>query len=217
MTNNVNYKNMLEATGTKFTDWEVVIPDKLYYDFNSPYPYPYYENWSKVANKRVIALLGSDTCQFCNYQNLTRLWLIKTKDSEYYTVVGSECWKKFDPLYQDSLNVANDMVYRNITDLLLNIRKEVLDKYFNIYHKLRQSGLSKSGYAMSRTLKDLDYNTKKTDIKKIVKHFTTIYSRGFFNTLKVSKQELGELFVLVNDKPTREYWLRILGDNYGRK
>ena len=217
MTDTTNYKNMLEATGTKFTDWEVVIPDKLYYDFHSPYPYPYYENWSKVANKRVIALLGSETCQLCDYRNLTRLWLIKTKDSEYYTVVGSECWKKFDPLYQDSLNVANDMAYRNITTTLLKIKNIVRLHYFGIYHKLRVYGLAKSGYNMSRTLKDLDYGMKKTDIKKIVVGFTKIYKRGFLRDLGIPEKELAEHFVLVNDKQTREYWLRILGDNYGKK
>lgn len=214
MNNTNHYKNMLEYTNTIFTDWECVIPDKLYYNAHSDFPYPVYYNWSDIADTQVHILLGVDTCQLCNYQNLTRLWIIKTKDSRFFTIVGSECWKKFSPFYQNSTNVINDMVYNNVSAFLLKHKDKMIEDYWNFRSKLWYLNLGRIGYTFSNGLKEFNSSSIKADVKRIIKAFTELHKKGFYK--EFSESEMAELFVLINDKVVRKYWLDKRDHEYGK-
>ena len=193
-----------------FGEWESVNPDYLSWA-NSKYPYPVYLDPSSIAETFVQPKEDSptDTCQFCGYLHLTRLWYVRTKDRKLYSIVGSECWKDFNPVYVESKNVVRDVLYMETRKAFMKHRHTLLKEYWVRWNDEQFRTVRNSAFKFSKTLNELTSYTERKDVKKMCKDFTIIYDmieRMPWKSNWVIPDEIKDVLKYSYDKTVRTYW-----------
>ena len=187
-----------------YDQWVAVMPDELYWS-NSNYPYPIYNNPQNIADEQISPRFGSDTCQYCGYVHLTRLWIVKTKDSKYYSVVGSECWKNWSLHHANSKNIIRDVMYAKVRDVFLKRRSVLTTAYWKAWNNDDLRKVRTSAYKFSSILKNLSSETSNKELKELQRSFTHI-TRGQNIFLFPITDDIIDACKLCMDKTIRDEW-----------
>ena len=197
-----------------YSQWESVIPDELSWE-DSDFPYPVYHNQHKIADEKVMPKKGHEDCQFCGYQHLTRLWIVKTKDDKCYSIVGSECWKRWSLQHIKSKNVIRDVMYSKVRDIFLDNRSQLLTQYWKAFNDGRFYRVRQSAYKFSYILKhltnDVLTDSKRKDLKTLQMTFTVL-STGRHTIIPSTdifeiNQDIIDACSLCTDKAVRQRWV----------
>tara|TARA_B100001142_G_scaffold330385_1_gene398904 strand:+ start:16124 stop:16735 length:612 start_codon:yes stop_codon:yes gene_type:complete len=186
-----------------FGKWVSVYPDKLDFNGNSLYPYPIYEDIDNYP--LIFPKMGHETCQFCGYVGLTRLWVVRTFDSKSYAIVGSECWKEFNPEFRNSKNLIRDVTYAKIRTVFIKEKHNLLKVYWKNFNEGLYRNVKQSAYIFSTILNDLTKDTERKDVKKMVTAFTIITRSHRIFSMPIT-EEIISVCKLSTDKWVREQW-----------